>query len=331
MNQSSWSSLPEELKIKIVTLICQNYETTTSFENHIRRNDLLYPYCQENERYKLIPISNMDGLKIYIRELIDFSKITSTQGLINMLNDIPLTNVASKVKELLTNKTESNQNQSANATNGQLNIITWKELNENVKSEIINALSGDFDTVLLLEEYFRNNNILNNDKWDPLSWVKSYPETSEQRKSLIDTMLNFPNVLRVSDISFGLNYVRRPQIAELVCKLTDPNTSKKNKTEDIELYKIGMKNKLTACSVIATSNQFYQELGTILCKYGKINYGEWYSLSLREASTTEQSKDRALQLFNKVGNSRLTRDELIKIIREIGYHREADIIEDALQ
>lgn len=132
MDQRSWSSLSEKNKKEIIALICQNYETSTSFENYIRESDLIYPYCEKNERHKFIPMKNIDGLRIYIRELIDFSKISCMQQIIDILTNLSLNSIILKIKELLTNETTSTSN-ITNTNNISINSIIWKELTNNAK------------------------------------------------------------------------------------------------------------------------------------------------------------------------------------------------------
>lgn len=247
MDQRSWSSLSEKIKKQIVALICQNYETSTLFENYIRESDLIYPYCHKNERYKFIPMKNIDGLRIYIRELIDFSKIYCIQQIIDILTNLSLNDVTLKVKELLTNGITSTSNENTN--NILINSMIWKELSDNAKKQIINILSQDFIIVLQLEEHLRNNNILNNSIWNHLNWLKDYPRTQEQKRSLVKIMLNFQNVMKLSDISFGLYYLDKPNIADMICEIIENNrndcyteSDDCTKSNDFELSKI--KNKL---------------------------------------------------------------------------------------
>lgn len=248
MDQRSWSSLSEKIKKQVVALICQNYETSTLFENYIRESDLIYPYCQKNERHKFIPMKNIDGLRIYIRELIDFSKIYCMQQIIDILTNLCLNDITLKVKELLTNVTTSiaTSTSNGNTNNISTNSMIWKELNDNAKKQIINILSQDFIIALQLEEHLRNNNILNNSNWNHLNWLRDYPRTQEQKRLLVEIMLNFQNVLKLSDISFGLYYLDKPDIADMICEIVENNRKDDcTESDDHTEYKLYNKYMIT--------------------------------------------------------------------------------------
>jgi hypothetical protein len=273
--------------------------------------------------------------------LLQNTKDLTLTGLMDILCVLGFQDIANKVG--IYNREErniisTNRTESVNMKVMHKSSVNWKDLDERSKMEIVYALSGNFNSAILLEDYFYKNGTLNGSTWGHDNWSRYQPETQEQKQAAIRVMLNFPITLKLSDLANALNKIGRPDIAELVenymgknIDQEPPTKSTKIRTPDIVWYKIDMKKKLDARSVISTSDDIFLKLGEALKTKGKIGIGEWFALSRAEASTKSQAESRAWTLLEKVGSKGMMRDELINTLREISYSKEADLIEEILQ